>query len=274
MSKAFGIGYNPVEVAKTVEKIVATEIDGEVARKYFGFASTKFYGGSATGYVTGCNLSCAYCWSWKANKTFIGSFYKPSVVAQKLTQIALSKKHVYIRLSGGEPTLVINHLLQVLDYVKAFGRSREMLFILETNGIMIGYDKLIAKKLSEYSFVIARVSVKGCSEEEFYMITGAEKSFFNLQLQAVKNLVDNGVKTIVVVMLSFCNKESFSQLIEKLTAIDTAMASNIELEYVKLYPNVLKRLCKKDLKPWIAIDPIKKEVVKLDEFNKLCRNRA
>jgi uncharacterized Fe-S cluster-containing radical SAM superfamily protein len=61
-----------------------------------------------------------------------------------------------VRISGGEPTLAKEHLLKVLDLI-----SRDFQFILETSGILFGYDDDYARALSKYSNVYVRVSFKG-----------------------------------------------------------------------------------------------------------------
>ena len=270
MDAKLGAGYNPVELSKAVEKLVSMEVEGAVARKYFGFAATRFYRGSATGYATGCNLRCIYCWSLARNSRAVGDYYKPVDVARKLVGIADQNGYRFARLSGGEPTIAFEHLLQLLDHLNMFRDHWRGAFILETNGILIGYDKRLAEALSRYNFVVARLSIKGCSEEEFHAITGAEKSFFNTQLQAAKNLLDSGIETRVAITISFCKKETLAKLLERLAAIDTKLVDGMEIEYVKLYPAVQKRLCRRGLAPWIAIKPPDK-IVNQEKFHELCR---
>lgn len=270
MDTKLDTGYNPIELSKAVEKLVSMDVGGAVARKYFGFAPTRFYGGSATGYATGCNLRCVYCWSLARNSRAVGDYHKPVDVARKLVGMASQNGYRFARLSGGEPTIAVEHLLQLLDHLNMFRDIWRGMFILETNGILIGYDKRLAEALSRYRFVVARVSIKGCSEEEFHTITGAEKSFFNTQIQAVKNLLDSGIETRVAITVSLCKKETLAKLLERLAAIDTRLVDSMEIEYVKLYPAVQKRLCEKGLAPWIAIKPPDK-IVDQEKLYELCR---
>jgi uncharacterized Fe-S cluster-containing radical SAM superfamily protein len=50
---------------------------------------------------------------------------------------------------------------------------------LETNGILIGEDATYAQELALYPFLHVRVSLKGCTEEEFARLTGADPSGLN-----------------------------------------------------------------------------------------------
>ncbi|MEM2465701.1 MAG: hypothetical protein QXZ47_00140 [Candidatus Bathyarchaeia archaeon] len=73
----------------------------------------------------------------------------------------------------------------MLDLLESLN-GKEYRFILETNGIPIAYDESYAEDLAKYSFVHVRVSLKGCSEEEFALLTGAKPEGFKLQLKALE----------------------------------------------------------------------------------------
>lgn len=108
--------YDPVELAKRVEKIVA---QGE-KRKYYRLRPARFYGGIATADCVGCCLRCAFCWS-KAPLRYperIGRFYSPREVFDKLDSIATRHGYSQLRVSGNEPTIGRQHLLSLLDLVE------------------------------------------------------------------------------------------------------------------------------------------------------------
>jgi uncharacterized Fe-S cluster-containing radical SAM superfamily protein len=145
------------------------------------------------------------------------------------------------------------------------------LFILETNGILIGYRRDYAELLSMFSNIAVRISIKGCSEEEFEKITGADKVFFSFQLQALKNLLDYNIKVWPVVTVSFCNTRSLASLLERLARIDENLVAGLEYEYFKAYPASVKRLCKAGLLPWFSILVKERRVINSNEFRELCR---
>ena len=105
-----------------------------------------------------------------------GKFYLPQQVAEKLTTIAYKKRFRQVRISGNEPTLARDHLLQVLEQIPG-----DILFILETNGILIGHDSTYARDLSRFENLYVRMSMKGTSEAEFTRLTGAELSWFSVK---------------------------------------------------------------------------------------------
>jgi len=173
----------------------------------------------------------------------------------KLISIARSRGYRYARVSGGEPTISRKHLIQLLAELRARGFGKNHTFILETNGILIGYDPSYARELAEYRFIHVRVSIKGCTPEIFETITGADKSFFELQIQALKNLLDAGVSVHPAVMVSFCSREDVEYLTERLRDIDERLVHQLEDEVVILYPHVVELLKRRGLRPRIAIDP-------------------
>ena len=227
--------YNPIELSKKTENIVIKENN----RKYYRFRATGFYGGIATADAVGCNLRCKFCWSsnsvWNAKN--VGKFYSPKQVADTLHEIAKRKEYTQVRVSGGEPTIGRRHLISLLNNI-----SPKFLFILETNGILLGADKAYVKELSRFDNLHVRVCLKGCNPEEFSFLTGAEKGF-EYQIKALENLRDERVRfNIALVSARHEKKQLFDRLIEM--NLENIM---IEEEEIKLYPPVRKRLDKEGL---------------------------
>ncbi|HEW63889.1 radical SAM protein [Fervidicoccus fontis] len=246
-------GYNPIELGKTIEKIILKEDHGIWLRKYYRFRGGKWYGGIATADCIGCNLRCKFCWAWRQRDypERFGNFYSPEQVASKLIRIANEKSYKNIRISGGEPTLGFEHLIQVLENLKNY----DMTFILETNGIYFGYYNELSPELSNFENVHVRVSIKGCTPEDFHSITGAKKEFFQVQINALKNLIDSNVRAHPAVMESFSEEESCKDLREKLGDIDSSLYENYEEEFVFLYPHVVEILRKNKIWPRKAFYP-------------------
>lgn len=226
--------YDPVKRAQDVAAIVCRDD----LRRYHRFRSARFYGGIATADCVGCCLRCVFCWSWPkvVSPERYGRFYSPHEVARKLSSIARKKSFRQVRISGNEPTIAREHLLKVLECV-----PKDILFILETNGILIGYDKTYADDLARHENVYVRVSLKGCNEEQFSVLTGAEPKGFDLQLQALENLSRADVNAHPAVMVSFSPSEDVKALRTRLGSIDKAF-KDIEVEELVLYGDVENRL--------------------------------
>ncbi len=221
-------------------------------RKYYRIARPgRWYGGICAADCVGCNLKCLFCWSNfpRDHPENTGKFYTPAQVYDALKVCALNHGYDKIRVSGNEPTIGRRHLLELLELVEMDGK---LYFILETNGILIGYDKSYARDLSRYSRLHVRVSIKACSEEEFHRITGARPEAFRLQLNALRNLLDYNVSFHPAIMVSFCSDESLRRLVERLAEIDSRLPSILEPEYVILYPHVIERLRRAGIRPKIS----------------------
>ncbi|RLE57948.1 MAG: molybdenum cofactor biosynthesis protein MoaA [Thermoprotei archaeon] len=247
--------YDPIDRARVVYSIVCRSVGDVEERKYYRFRGGLWYGGIATADCVGCNLLCRFCWGWRTRDRFdkVGSFYSPQVVAEKLISIARRYGYRRVRISGGEPTISRKHLIQVLQCLNE--RVPDLLFILETNGVLIGADPSYARELAQFKNIHVRVSLKGCCPEEFELLTGARKEFFEYQLRALKYLLDAGVPCHPAVMISFSTRESMEYLISKLMEIDERLVSEVEEEYVILYPHVLEIMKRYGLKPRVAIRP-------------------
>ena len=86
-----------------------------------------------------------------------------------------------------------------------------------------------------------RVSLKGASEQEFRRLTGARPEGFGLQVAALRNLLEAGVRTHPAVMVSFSTAESVEALRVRLSRIQPDFA-DFEAEELVLYGKVAKRL--------------------------------
>jgi uncharacterized Fe-S cluster-containing radical SAM superfamily protein len=229
--------YDPLKISEKVEKLV-TKGDGEVYRKYYRFRPAKFYGGISSADVCGCNLRCVYCWSNDlAREGKIGEFYSPEEVVNKLVKIAEKFGYRQLRITGNEPTLSREHLIQVLELI-----PEKYLFILETNGILLGADESYVKELKKFSNLYVRISLKGCTPEEFSRLTGAEPEAFQLQLNALKNCAENSVACHPAIMIDLVKKENLKKLKVALEKIDKTLPEELEYEQLILYPHVERRL--------------------------------
>ncbi len=227
--------YHPLELSKKTEDVV---VKGDL-KKYYRFRATRFYGGIATADTVGCNLRCKFCWSgnsvWNAKNT--GEFYSPEHVANDLKKIAIKKGFHQMRVSGGEPTIGRKHLISLLKNIES-----RFLFILETNGILLGADKSYVNELSKFNNLHVRVCLKGSDPKEFSMLTGAKKGF-EYQIKALENLKDENMSfNIALVSIKKNNQDFLSQLVDR----DLGRAM-IEFEEIILYPKVRKRLEKEGI---------------------------
>lgn len=240
-------GYCPVALATATEKVV---VDGN-RRKYVQLGRPlRFYGGTTSATEVGCNLRCKFCFSdkpvWKPKST--GRFYTPRQVFDGLAKSARKHGHTLISASASEGTLGRQHLFELLDLVE----QSEFVYILETNGTILGSDPGFVRALARYKRLHVRVSIKGTSPEEYYDLTGAMPSSYRLPFQALAYLIDAGVSCNACVMVSFSSKEGISDVKRQLAAVHPGILKSLELEKITLFPKVAERLEKAGLKPTSA----------------------
>lgn len=239
--------YDPIRRAEETARLVCRGSH----RSYYRFRPARFYGGIGTADCLGCCLRCLFCWSWDKvlRPGRYGKFYSPQQVAGKLTTIAEKKGFGQVRISGNEPTIARDHLIRVLEQI-----PEDILFILETNGILIGYDATYARDLSRFENLYVRVSMKGASKAGFTRLTGAEPTGFELQIQALENLIRFNVNVHPAVMVSFSSPENIKALRTRLKEIDEDF-EDFEVEEIALYGKVEERLMKAGLRYDKAHEP-------------------
>ncbi len=201
-------------------------------RKYYRFRYSKFYGGIATADCIGCNLFCFYCWSQnKIHNYNIGRFYSPEEVANKLIEIAKRKNCKKLRISGGEPTICFNHLVEVLKKI-----PNNYLFILETNGILLSIEENV-KQLKSFKNLHVRVSLKG-PLSIYEKVTLASKEAFYLQLKCIENLKKHKISHHVAIMVELYSKKELEEAIKMVKDVSSCY---IEEELLIKYPFVYKK---------------------------------
>ncbi|MBU7010492.1 MAG: radical SAM protein [Theionarchaea archaeon] len=250
--------FNPLELAEKTEQIVTRKGRKGLERKYTGFYSAPVYRGIATGYAAGCCLRCFYCWAnWSRDfPEKYGTFYSPQQTAQTLFEAAekgiispgwerfKGLKVEKLRLSGCEPTLGKEHLLSLLEYVM---ESVYPLFILETNGILLGSDTDYVKRLARFSSKLyVRVSFKAATPEGFQARTGAKGEYYKLPFHALQYLLDNGIHARAAAMTDsrVMPAKERDILLHRLDDIDPAADyfHTLEEESIDLYDTTLNRI--------------------------------
>ncbi|NVM00990.1 MAG: radical SAM protein [Candidatus Helarchaeota archaeon] len=234
--------FDPLELAGETERIVTRKGPDGLERKYVDIYSVPVYRGIATGYAVGCCLRCIYCWTnWSRDfPEKYGKFYSPKELAQRLFRAAedgVKRWKSYrkikvnkLRISGSEPTLGKDHLLSVLKFVKD---SKYSLFILETNGILLGADRNYVSQLAEFAEKLyVRVSFKAATPEGFTQRTGAIGKFFKLPFKALEYLLDEEIDARAAAMTDpkTMPKEERQILIKKLDKIDPSANYSLTLE--------------------------------------------
>ncbi|MFN3396609.1 MAG: radical SAM protein [Thermodesulfovibrionales bacterium] len=239
--------FDPVRLSE----ITRGHVCGDGLRKYYRFRPSRFYGGISTADCVGCCLRCVFCWAWNIVSKPIehGEFYSPEDVARRLTKIAEKKRLNQMRISGNEPTICWEHLIRVLELI-----DKKYLFILETNGILIGRNEGYARDLSRFKNLHVRVSLKGSCNEEFSRLTGAVPEGFDLQINALENLMLRGVRVHPACMISFSSQENIKSSRKRLRAIHPAF-EDFEVEELILYPHVEERLKRLDITYYSAYRP-------------------
>ena len=237
-------GYDPIKLTKSTEKIV---IDGN-KRKYTNLArNLRFYGGIISATEVGCNLRCKFCFSHdpvKKPKT-TGKFYSPQEVFNALSSAAYKKGYKLISASASEGTLGKQHLFELLELVD----KSDLVYILETNGMTLGSDPEFCKQLARFKNLHVRVSIKGCTEDEYIKLTNAKRSSYQLPYKAINNLIENKVSCNACLSISFSKEDDINIAKQKLYKIAPGILKSLELEYITLFPKVLKELTKHKLKP-------------------------
>ncbi len=232
------VPFDPVTRAEMMESLIMKDNK----RLYHRFRAAPYYGGIATADAVGCSFLCAYCWNYgrNLNPSRYGTYLSSAEVASNLLSIARKKSFHLYRITGSEPILgdaSLKHLLNVLQMI--FREDPLGVFILETNGFILGYKKVSADKLA-FKNIRIRVSLKGVDPESFEKISGAKKEFYYYPFAALKELEERGINVWPAVMIDFFNDDEIHKL--KTILKEYKIKSDLEFETLEDYPFVLENL--------------------------------
>lgn len=232
-------------IARAAEAELAVMRNG--ARRYNRFRAAPYYGGIATADSVGCNFLCAYCWSYGRNAEpgRAGTFSTPEKAAAELLRIAEGRGLNLFRVTGSEPILgeeSLHHLLALMDFVNR--ESPRSIFILETNGFLLGVRKELCRSLRRPSLRV-RVSLKGADPESFERVTGARAEFFHYPIAALAELRRLGVDSWPAIMSGLFSKEQTLDLKKTLRA--SGLPTPPEEEYLEPYGFVVENLRKRGI---------------------------
>ena len=135
--------------------------------------------------------------------------------------------------------------MELLDLVE----QSEFIYVLETNGMILGDDPEYAQALSKYSRLHVRVSIKGDSPEQYHELTGALPETYDLPYRALAHLIEAGVSCNACLMASFSDDEGISRVQRKLMNVHPGILKSLEIERITMFPKVAERLAEKGLQP-------------------------
>jgi uncharacterized Fe-S cluster-containing radical SAM superfamily protein len=232
------VPFDPVTRAEMMESLVMKDNK----RLYHRFRAAPYYGGIATADAVGCSFLCAYCWNYgrNLNPSRYGTYFSSAEVASNLLSIARKRAFHLYRITGSEPILgdaSFKHLLNVLQMI--FREDPCGVFILETNGFILGYKKISPDQLA-FKHIHIRVSLKGVDPESFEKISGAKREFYYYPFAALKELEQRGINVWPAVMIDFFNDDEFHKL--KTILKEYKIKSDLEFETLEDYPFVLENL--------------------------------
>jgi len=239
---------------------------------------SHYYGGIATVDVVGCYLNCAFCWvpDFKREVESIKNridkfdFASPEECFRDLKNIAEENDLESVRLSGGEPTLNKEHLLQTIDFFS----DTKYDYIFETNGILL--DEEYVDDLSDFKDdIYVYFSLKGNDPETFERLTDKDCKYWEEQLNSIKLLTEEGFRLGLNVMSDFISKKEMLFLMEKLRTIDPLLPFGIDIKKTSIFPHVEERLNERGIKyQEPEVDSVKYDKILRTRYSELYDNES
>ncbi len=114
-------------------------------------------------------------------------------------------------------------------------------FILERNGLLLGYGPGFVQKLSQFERLGVRVALKGFDEGSFEHVSGSKKKFFELPIKGLGDMIRSGINAWPAVMYEVFGPEGIGKISQTLKG-HKIRAEELEIEYLEPYSFVLENL--------------------------------
>jgi len=100
--------------------------------------------------------------------------------------------NVFIRFTGGEPTLYWSEIVQIFNLFQGNHSTSQIPVLIQTNGVEIGKESIPLNALASTSRLqyLIELSFKGTNREEFSILTGRPPELYERQLKAYEILGD------------------------------------------------------------------------------------
>ena len=183
---------------------------------------------------------------WFSAKKIVDSFLE-----QRDIDASHNLESNVLRITGGEPLLIPNFILEILKELKSRGLDKEIFVWTETNLIpliaKIGDFYVISDEILEelvnFSNFCIHPCFHGLNESEFQVITGASLKRYDLLFDALRRLLKNGIDVYPTFGSNVSNKDSIELFYERISQIDSSLPLRFALiEYSFNYPAVIERM--------------------------------
>ena len=175
---------------------------------------------------------------------------------QRNTDLLSGKESNVLRISGGEPFLLPELILECLNVLKEKNLTEEVFIWTETNlepfveingESFMGSDvnKGILNEISTFDNIAVHPCFHGLDEKEFKNITTRHEDIsLDDQIKAIKMLVDANIDIYPTIGSNVCNPNNLNLLFKKLVDINKALPFKIALVNYNLsiYPTVSERV--------------------------------
>lgn len=219
--------------------------------------NTRYYGGIYTFDIAGCNFDCAYCWTSMDTKQGCGEsidklkqrkksiFYSPQELWETYDK---NSDNLKIRLSGGEPLITPEFVLEFLDigsqHYKKKGAKEGQIW-LETNGFELTKNPKLAEEMGRYKqYLRIYLSLKQ-TPKKYAETTGVEQKNHDVGFKALELLMKNDILTVAAGPLAnLFDPKTIPYFVERLQKIHKNAPLIVEIGNIVFMPagRIVKRL--------------------------------
>lgn len=186
-----------------------------------------------------CNLQCKYCYIHKNPGEMDIKLFKKNI-KQMVDYCKLNKiKKINLKFAGGEPTLRIKFIKEIIEYCLNQFKHIEFSFSMITNGTLINMD--IINLIKKYNIGVG-VSLDGLKKvNDINRFDNLGKGSFDRVIKNLDIIKKHNIKPMILITLTINNIKKLPQFTEYLVKNNYNFRFSLERNYDTGIPNILKK---------------------------------
>ena len=203
-----------------------------------------------------CNCRCKYCYQDNFDKIYLWEDIK------KQLDYIIKNKYKVVEFIGGEPFLVFDLLKKCYNYLNSV--NKDITYYISTNGTII--NKNIIEFIKEHDNIYLFISLDGNEEMNKLRIDKNNNETFNIVVNNIKKLIDNGLQKRLIVHMVLHNY-NVSCLFEGIIFLQKLGILNIDIGIIEKTQKINKQFCIDFINQHLKISKnIKKKNIKINIF--------
>ena len=185
-----------------------------------------------------CTLDCKYCYINKCKGDMPFELAKQSIDKLLASCRASNKEELVVRFAGGEPTMKLDFLKQIVDYTKNVCGDIKPRFVVLTNGTLISDKFIDFVKAEKITIGISLDGIEEYNDKNRYFKSG--KGSYKVVIDNINKLLKSGIRPGIMTTVTNENLDGLKELTAKMIEMGLHFRFSLERDIQTGNPSILQ----------------------------------